>query len=376
LYKGVGVLEKKFWHAVLRFLIVAVVIIPLVVALYYVLPLIYPFLIGIVFALIFNPFVNMLEKRAKVPRWLSVTIAILLLLAILITIIVLVVIEIASEITNLQEKLPLFIADYITQVQEFIFYDLVAFYDQFTAFYSSLDPEVRKNIEQQVQSFSDKLVELVQGTITNLFEGIVAFLGAVPTIATAFIISLLASFFISKDWPRLRHKFIELIPDQVHRSGGAVLSDLRKALFGFIKAQLTLISITFILVLLGFIILDIEYGLTLAIVIALVDLLPYLGTGLVFVPWIVYLFISADYSMVIGLSILYAVVVIQRQMMEPKILGTNVGLDPLLTLVALFVGFQLFSFIGLIIGPVFMVIVGALHRAGVFRDLWAFIRGA
>lgn len=368
-------MEKSFWQAVLRVMIVAAVIIPLLIAIYYVLPLIYPFLIGIIFALIFNPFVNLLERKAKVPRWLSVTIAILLLLAILITIIVLVVIEVASEITNLQEALPLYIADYITQIQEFIFYDLVAFYDQFTAFYSSLDPEVRKNIEQQVQTFSDKLAGLVEDTIKNLFEGIVAFLGAVPTIATAFIISLLASFFISKDWPRLRHKFIQLIPEQAHRSGGAVLTDLRKALFGFVKAQLTLISITFILVLLGFIILDIEYGLTLAIVIAIVDLLPYLGTGLVFIPWIVYLFINADYTMVIGLSILYAVVVIQRQMMEPKILGTNVGLDPLLTLVALFIGFQLFSFIGLIIGPVLMVVISALHRAGVFRDLWAFIRG-
>nr|WP_267879715.1 AI-2E family transporter [Caldalkalibacillus mannanilyticus] len=79
--------------------------------------------------------------------------------------------------------------------------------------------------------------------------------------------------------------------------------------------------------------------------------------------------------MVIGLSVLYAIVVVQRQMMEPKILGTNVGLDPLLTLVALFVGFQLFGLIGLIIGPVLMVIFSAMARAGVFRDLWAFIRG-
>jgi sporulation integral membrane protein YtvI len=368
-------MEKSFWQAVLRFLIVVAVIIPLLFAIYYALPLIYPFLIGIVFALIFNPFVNIMNKKAKVPRWLSVTIAILLLLAILVTMIVLVVIEIASEISNLQETLPIYIADYVTQIQEFIFYDLVAFYDQFTAFYSSLDPEVRKNIEQQVQDASTKISGIVQDSIKNLFDGIIAFLGALPTIATAFIISLLASFFISKDWPKLRQKFIDLIPDQAHQSGGAVLSDLRKALFGFVKAQLTLISITFIIVLLGFIILDIEYGLTLAIIIGLVDLLPYLGTGLVFIPWILYLFFNGDYTMVIGLSILYAVVVIQRQMMEPKILGTNVGLDPLLTLVALFVGFQLFSFIGLIIGPVTMVILGALHRSGVFRDLWSFIRG-
>jgi sporulation integral membrane protein YtvI len=368
-------LEKAFWQATLRFFIVALVIIPMLIAIYYVIPLIYPFLIGIIFALLFNPLVNFLEKRAKVPRWLSVTISILLLLALFVTIVVLLVIEIASEITDLQKTLPLYLEDYIIQIQSFIMEDMVAFYDQFTAFYSSLDLEVRKNIEQQVTSFSNNLVKLGQDMISVLFDGIINFIGSIPSIATAFIISLLASFFISKDWPKLRHKFLELIPEQAHLSGGAVLKDLRKALFGFVKAQLTLISITFFIVLIGFVILRIEYSLTLALVTAIVDLLPYLGTGLVFVPWIVYLFISGDYPFVIGLSILYGIVVVQRQMMEPKILGTNVGLDPLLTLVALFVGFQLFGLIGLIIGPVIMVLIGALHRSGVFRDLWAFIRG-
>jgi sporulation integral membrane protein YtvI len=368
-------LEKTFWQQTSRLLFVTIAIISLLIGAYYLLPLVYPFIIGVIFSLIFNPLVDYLGKKAKFPRWLSVTLAIVLLLTIIVTIVVLVAIEIVSEINYLQKVLPEYLEDYITQIQHFILYDLVTFYDQFSAFYSTLDLDVRKNIQTQVESFSDQLVELGQATITGILNGALAFIGAIPSMATAFIISLLASFFISKDWPKLESKLKEFAPDRFHTSGGAVLKDLKKALFGFVKAQLTLISITFVIMLIGLMILGVEYALTIALVTATLDLLPYLGTGLVFIPWIVYLFINGDYSLVIGLSILYGIIVVQRQMMEPKILGTNVGLDPLLTLIALFVGFQLFGMIGLIIGPVIMVIIGALTRAGVFRDMWNFIRG-
>lgn len=368
-------MDKSFWQSTIRFIIVTLAIISLFVISYYVLPLIYPFLIGVIFALIFNPLVHLLESKARFPRWLSATLAILLLLAILVTLVVLTAIEIASEITKLQQNLPTQLEAYIIQIQNFIMSDLVAFYDRFTAFYSSLDPEVQKNIQTQADSFSERVVKFAQNAITSLLNGVFAFIGAIPTMATAFIISLLASFFISKDWPKLRHKFLDLVPGSFHSRGGGVLKDLRKAVFGFVKAQFTLISITFIIVLIGFIVLRVEYAFTLALIIGFVDLLPYLGTGLVFVPWIIYLFINGEYTMVIGLSILYGIAVVQRQMMEPKILGTNVGLDPLLTLVSLFVGFQLFGLLGLIIGPVSMVIISALNRAGVFRDLWSFIKG-
>jgi len=369
-------MDKAFWNSVFRFILVTIAIISLFIGMYYILPLIYPFLIGIIFALIMNPFVDLLESKARFPRWLAVTLSIILFLGVIVSLVVLVVIEIANEITNLQRLLPHYIEDYIIQLQTFIVDDILTIYEQFSVFYSSLDLELQRNIETQINNFTDQLVNLGQTSVKEIFNSLFTIIGAIPTIATAFIISLLASFFISKDWPRLREKFIHVAPDRIHMSGGAVLRDLRRALFGFMKAQLTLISITFVIVLIGFIILKVEYGLTIAIVIALVDLLPYIGTGLVFIPWILYLFLSGEYSMVIGLSILYGVILIQRQMMEPKILGTNVGLDPLLTLVALFVGFKLFGLTGLIIGPVFMVVISAMHRAGVFRDLWFFIRKA
>ncbi|MCG0313234.1 MAG: sporulation integral membrane protein YtvI, partial [Calditerricola sp.] len=181
------------------------------------------------------------------------------------------------------------------------------------------------------------------------------------------------TFFISKDFRRIRRTLVEWIPVPLHDSTRAVVVDLRRALVGFVKAQLTLTSVTALLVLVGLLLLRVPYAVTIALLTGLVDLLPYLGTGAVFVPWIAYLFITGQIALAIGLSALYVIIIIVRQILEPKVLATNVGLDPLVTLIALFVGLKLWGFVGLIAGPAFVVILGALKRAGVFRDLWTYI---
>lgn len=367
-------MEKGFWQAASRLSIVILAIIALFVTVYLVLPLIYPFLIGLILALLFNPFVGLLSRKAKFPRALAVVFTILLFFILLAGLITLAAIETASEVQNLQENMQENMDIYIEQVETFIMVDLLSFYDRFITFYSALDSEVQRNIENHVETASNDFMLLINAGITGLLDGLLSFIQAVPMMAAAIVISLLASFFISKDWPRWQQRFKSIIPERLHKSGGSVLKDLRHALVGFIRAQLTLITITFIIVLTGLMVLQIEYALSIALFVAIIDLLPYLGTGLIFIPWIIYSFVIADYFMAISLSTLYAIVVVQRQMMEPKILGDNVGLEPLTTLIALFVGFKLFGFIGLIIGPVIMVMLAALNRAGVFKEIWAFVK--
>ena len=157
------------------------------------------------------------------------------------------------------------------------------------------------------------------------------------------------------------------------KSSYAVLGDLRKALFGYVRAQFIMISITGVVVTIGLLIIGVNYAITIGLLIGLVDLLPYLGVGAAMIPWIMYTFIYGDVSLGIGLSILYGVILIARQTIEPKVLASSVGLEALPTLIALFVGLKLFGVLGLIIGPVSLVILTAIHKANVFRDLYSFI---
>jgi sporulation integral membrane protein YtvI len=165
------------------------------------------------------------------------------------------------------------------------------------------------------------------------------------------------------------------MPDSIHTTARVVAEDLRKALFGFIRAQLTLVTISGIIMLVGLLILQVKYAFTIAIVTLLVDLLPYFGVGSVMIPWILYTVLFGNYKLAIGLAIIYFIILVVRQLLEPKLVASNIGLDPLVTLVALFVGLKLLGVLGLIIGPVVTVFIIVLYRAKVFQDIWRYIVG-
>ncbi|HJV44966.1 MAG TPA: sporulation integral membrane protein YtvI [Bacillota bacterium] len=339
-------------------------------------PLLYPFLIAFIIAIVINRPVNLLQKRAKLPRWLSVVIVLLILIAIVIGVVTIMITQLVIEISHLITVMPIYILDATNYVKKLITQEIITnFYDRFQIFYSALDESYKSNIEETIGLGFSKVAKAGTYLVNTILVELQAFLTSLPNTATVFVISLLAAFFISKDFYHWKTKLSAAMPLFIQTRAQHVLVDLKKALVGFIKAQFTLISITAFIVIIGLLILRVEYAFTLGILTGIVDLLPLLGTGSVFIPWIVYLFIKHDYQLVIGIAILYAVVVIQRQIMEPKIVADNIGLDPLLTLVALFVGLQLFGVAGLILGPVSIVIINALHNAGVFRDLWIYVIG-
>ncbi|MEC2237546.1 sporulation integral membrane protein YtvI, partial [Bacillus subtilis] len=172
---------------------------------------------------------------------------------------------------------------------------------------------------------------------------------------------------------KLKAMLVLILPDRVTANSKAISSELKKAMTGFIKAQAVLVFITMVIVFIGLSLLKVEHAATIAFLIGLVDLLPYLGAGSVFVPWILYLSITGQLPQAIGIGILYLVVLIQRQLTEPKILSKSIGIDPLATLIALFAGFKLFGFLGLIAGPAVLVIIQAFITTGALKEIWSYI---
>ncbi|GIO04309.1 sporulation integral membrane protein YtvI [Brevibacillus reuszeri] len=339
-------------------------------------PLLYPFLIALVIALIINRPVTFITKKFKIPKWLSVTIALLLLMLLAVGVVTLVVTETVVEIGELAKRLPGFASELSEYLQRTISQEfLLGVYNQIQWMYSQLDPDFQLKVNNTIGSGITSITHAGQDLVVKFLNGLKNLLVSLPNMATVSVISLMGAFFISKDFHLWESRFRRLLPNGVNNRLDQIFRDLRGALVGFIKAQLTLISLTAAIVIIGLLIMRVEYAITIGLLTGLVDLLPYLGTGTVFIPWIVYLFFKGNYSMVIGLSILYAVVLIFRQIIEPKVVAESVGLDPLLTLVALFVGLQLFGFLGLIIGPVSLVLINALVKANVFTDVWKYIRG-
>ncbi|OCA91364.1 sporulation integral membrane protein YtvI [Bacillus sp. FJAT-27225] len=358
-----------------RFICTVFLIVLALITFYYISAVAYPFLIAFTIAFLINPAVNFLQKKGRMPRAVAVLFTLLLLFALLAGLVTLLVAEIVSGATYLAAVLPSHLNTLLRFSENWFASQVIPLYNQITGMFNDLDAGQQETILKNIQSAGQKFGTTVGDFLQSFFGNIPAILGWFPNAATVLIFSFLATFFISKDWYRLTAIGGRFIPGKAWTSSRTVFTDLKRALFGFVKAQLTLISITTVIILIGLLFLRVDYAITIALVAGLVDIIPYLGTGAVFVPWILYEIISGDIRLAIGLGVLYTIVLVQRQVMEPKILSTNIGLDPLATLIALFVGFKLLGFLGLIAGPVILVIGNTLKKANVFTDLWMFIKG-
>ena len=368
-------MNRENVNRLIRFFLVLGIFIGSVILFFYISKVTYPFLIAIAITLIINPAVRFLEVKWRFPRSLAVLTTLLLLIGTFAGLITLLIAEIAAGAAYLSTVVPEHVGTLISLVENLFASQVIPFYNKIASMLQSLDSGQQDTIMKSITDTGNKITESATNFLQSFFLKLPFLVTWIPNAATVIVFSLLATFFISKDWDKLTALSNKFIPEIAKTSGKEVFYDLRKAFVGFIKAQLTLISITLIIVLIGLLILRVDYAITIALLTGIVDLLPYLGTGIVFIPWIIYSLVTGSIGHALGLSILYTIVVIQRQVMEPKILSSNIGLNPLATLIALFVGFKLIGLLGLIIGPVTLVLITTLHKANVFRDLWNYIKG-
>lgn len=368
-------MDRNKIYMILRFLFIVTAVIVTLTLVLFIAKYTYPFLIGLAIAYMINPLVNFIESKTKLPRGFSVLFSLVGIFALFAGLITWLIVELVSGAEYLARVVPNHFNTVIIYIENFITTQVVPLYNQMSNLLSSLDEAQQQTIITNIENYGKNLAGSVGHFVQALLGKIPLLISWLPNTATLLVFSLLGTFFISKDWNHLANISNKIIPHKAKTSSQTVFIDLKKALVGFIKAQATLISISTVITLIGLIILRIDHAVTIALLIGVLDILPYLGTGLVFVPWVVYEALAGDMSLAIGIGVIYTVVIVQRQIMEPKILSANIGVDPLSTLIALFAGFKLFGFLGLIIGPVSLVLITTLYRANVFHEAWGYIKG-
>ncbi len=335
----------------------------------------YPFLIAILLSLLLNPATTFLENKIKIPRTLATVFVLISVSSLIVGSIILIISELIHGTTYIANKIPIFFHTFVTFVEDFINTNIMPFYHKLTSIFHTLNPAQQETISENIEQFIDQIGASGTDFLQNLLLNIPTVISLLPSSMTILTLIILATFFITKDWYKLQHSIKKTIPPIANDSGKNVWNHLKKALFGFFKAQLILIMITAITIFVGLLILQVDHALTIAIIAAIVDLFPYIGTGIIFIPWIIYLFISGNYLLTIGISILYMIIIIGRQILEPKILSSTIGVNPLLALIVLFLGLQLFGVFGLIIAPISVIVLSAFYQSGLFKQLWLYIKG-
>src|SRR5699024_2582950 len=230
-------------------------------------------------------------------------------------------------------------------------------------------------IMDEVNKFTDDLAANGASFIHQTLLKFPSFLALVPGSLTIILFIIMATIFISKDWDQLHRVYEKIMPKKVNHTMQRVFHQFKQTFIGYIRSQLILVFITSCIIYIGLLLLKIEHALTVAILTSFVDFLPFIGTGIVFIPWIMYLFFTDNYTLTIFISLLYMIVIVQRQLSEPKIVSSSIGLPPIVTLICLFLAWQFWGLLGIFIAPLILIILTTLIRAGVFTQIWTFIKG-
>lgn len=215
---------------------------------------------------------------------------------------------------------------------------------------------VRPIITQGVTGIFSNSSALLDGLTSRLLNLATSLLKALPDSALGLGTWVLAAFMISSRLPKIKSFFLSKIPPAWQNRCVSHLCTLKKSLLGWLLAQAKLVGITFAILFAGFFLLQIQHPLLWAIVVCLVDILPVLGTGTVLIPWSAVCFLQGDTLRGIGLLGMYAVIFLLRSALEPRFVGKELGLDPLITLLSIYAGYRLWGLPGMLIAPVLAVI--------------------
>ncbi len=304
----------------------------------------WPFLIAITIAIILEKLVEYIVKKTKISRKIVGTILVLGLYLLIAFLIYLLVSKLIKEAFSIAIDLP--------DIFEYIKIKYQVIYEKYISALKNIPESVSSKIYDIGLDFLGNLSKYV----TKFFNSTINFIMFIPNIFIYAVITLLATLFLVTDRRKLSMYVHDVFPKRFVRKISSILREIVTSLSQYLKSQLVMVCITFIELLIAFFILKQEYPFTLAFTIALIDALPILGVGSVLIPWGVYSAIIGNIYLGIGLLITYAIIIIARQLIEPRIVSNNLGVHPFMTLISMYIAFKIFGVFGLIIGPVIMVI--------------------
>ncbi len=306
-----------------------------------------PFVLAAVLGAVISPASDRLAKKTKIPKKIISVFLILLIFAAISLFVFFVISHLVREISDLLSRLesdPDTVSDFISGIGS----SLSSFGERFGFLRGILESEVGVDVNMLLENSLRSILSSLSGAIPSLAVG---FVSKIPSALLFIAVFIISTFYFATDEGSISKGMTSFLPDRWQEKLPTVKAKLKTTLVGYLKAYLLIMLLTFTEVFLGLSILRVKYAFLAAILIAIVDILPILGTGTVLVPWAVISYISKDPRTGTGLLILYAITLIVRQLSEPKLVGDNIGLHPLATLASVYIGIVTIGFSGIFIGP-------------------------
>ena len=326
----------------------------------YLLQLVMPFFLALIFASVMRPLAKFLNRKCHIRYNAAAIFSVILFFALLVGLVVLIVVNTATGVVDLVERLPDLYRQSIEPGLQNMLHWLETAANRF-------DPEVVELVENatpQIISAASNAVTSFSVTLVSWLTGLVS---TVPSLLLSTVICIIATIFMSVDYSRIARFIMAQIPERFTHLVISIRDSLVRTIFRYGKSYLLILLITFAELSIGLLIIRIPSAVLIGLLIAIMDIFPVVGTGLVLLPWSVISFLQGNVIRGISLLILYIVITVIRQIIEPKIVGRHVGLHPLVTLISMFVGASLFGGVGLFGVPIMVAIVKNLDDEGIIH---------
>lgn len=309
-----------------------------------------PFLIAFILSLIIEPAIRFMMRKAKWNRKTSSIFIFVLVSCLILGLLAWGIFTLFSEASDLLQGLN----GYVDKAYQL--------FQKFTQRFQFEKIRLPNEIYSIIQNSTGGIFNTVSAWIRNVLNSLIDFLTAIPTIAIYFVITVMALYFMCVDKVYILDQIEHHMPKTWVMRMGKHMRELIKTLGGYLKAEATLIIVSFILSLVGLYVLKltgfaIEYPLLMAIFIGFVDALPILGSGTVMIPWAIISGLNGDLRLGIAIIILLIIMSLVRQFLEPRLVSKNIGVHPIFTLIAMYTGFRFIGVIGMLVGPIVLIIL-------------------
>lgn len=318
-----------------------------------------PLIIAWIIAMMANPLVHFLEKRIKIMRKHGSAIVIVLVIVAIVCLLYMVTAALFTQVSSMVETLPGIYENVMDNLQQFA---------------SSLHEKydiIPANIKNFFSDNESKINEYILAALNSLSTSPVSAVGSVASsIIDTFIISILTlmiAYFFTAGNDKIKASVKRCMPESINESIDIIKNTVFIAIGGYLKACFQIMVVMFIILLLFFVVMRVDYAMPVALITAILDFLPFIGTGTVLMPWAVYSVITGEYLKALALVMAYLLTMIVRRLLEPKLVGDSIGMSPFLTLISMFIGYRLMGMIGLIIGIPVGMVLKEFYEKGLFN---------
>ncbi|OCT11922.1 sporulation integral membrane protein YtvI [Paenibacillus pectinilyticus] len=342
---------KKYWRTVFDIALIVLTVYLFMLLFSYLYAIATPIFLALIIFMMIEPLARFLNRKGM-RKSLASAISTLVFVLIILGALAGAAVIFTSQIMSLVDKIDDYQAIFNDQIVNRI--------SDLTDRFQTLPPDVIAKAKDYAGQFAGKASTFLVAFLSGLVSSLTSF----STFMFNFIVGIILAYFLSieiESWKRLAS---EQTPNTFKSAFFFLRENVVKGIVSYIKAQAKLISLTFIVIFIALLVLNVNNAFSIALLSGVFDVLPLLGVSTLFIPWIIYLFIVGNTTLAIWLSALLLVVILVRQIMEPKITGESLGVSAFTTLAFMIISLSLFGVAGVILSPVLIILIKALHTQG------------